>query len=139
MHSEREGHPGVDSGVGSRVGSRVRRRWGWAIVRGRSMEQGLRDGDRLLVRWGASPQIGDVVVARFPDGTLAVKRAAERRTTRTGAPGWWLLSDNPGEGVDSRHRGVVPAEDVLAVARRLVRRCRIRHIPSPASSVAPPV
>jgi hypothetical protein len=100
------------------------------------MEPGMRDGDRLLVRWGATPQARDVVVARFVDGTLAVKRAAERRTTRTGAPGWWLLSDNADEGVDSRHRGVVPAEDVLAVARWSVRGCRIGHIPKPTSSEA---
>ena len=45
------------------------------------------------------------------DGTLAVKRAVERR-----GPGWWLLSDNPDEGVDSRHRGPVPGDRVLAVA-----------------------
>ena len=38
---------------------------------------------------------GAVVLARFADGTLAVKRAVERRVTRTGAPAWWLLSDNP--------------------------------------------
>ena len=56
-----------------------------------------------------------MVVARFPDGTLAVKRAAERRTTRDGRPAWWLLGDNPG-GVDSRHRGPVPDADVLGVA-----------------------
>jgi hypothetical protein len=49
------------------------------------------------------------VVARFADGTLAVKRVAGRRTA-----GWWLLSDNPDQGVDSRHRG--PVRDVLAVA-----------------------
>ena len=58
------------------------------------------------------------MLARFPDGTLAVKRAAEQRETRTGEPGWWLLSDNPDEGVDSRHRGVVAADDVVAVVRR---------------------
>ena len=79
------------------------------------MEPVLRDGDRLLVRHGATPVAGDVVVARFVDGTLVVKRADGERSTRTGEPGWWLLSDNPDAGVDSRHRGVVPAEDVLAV------------------------
>jgi hypothetical protein len=56
------------------------------------MEPALREGDRLLVRYGATPREGQVVVARFADGTLAVKRAAERRTTRTGEPGWWLLT-----------------------------------------------
>jgi signal peptidase I len=75
----------------------------------------LRAGDRLLVSYRRTPRVGDVVVARFADGTVAVKRAAERRTTRTDAPGWWLLSDNPDAGVDSRHRGVVPDGDVMAV------------------------
>ena len=84
-------------------------------MHGASMEPALRDGDRLLVRHGATPSPGDVVVARFVDGTLAVKRADGRRSTRTGEPGWWLLSDNPEVGVDSRHRGVVPADEVLAV------------------------
>ena len=79
------------------------------------MEPTLRPGDRLLVRYDATVREGVLVLARFADGTLAVKRATERRTTRTGAAGWWLLSDNPAEGVDSRHRGVVAAEDVVAV------------------------
>ena len=92
-------------------------RWGLAVVRGRSMEPGLRDGDRLLVRYGAPVRPHDRVVVRFPDGTLAVKRAVEHRATRTGDPGWWVLSDNPDEGVDSRHRGVLPAGAVRAVVR----------------------
>ena len=75
----------------------------------------LAPGDRLLVSYRRSPRAGDVVVARLPDGTVAIKRATERRTTRTGEPGWWLLSDNPDEGVDSRHRGVIGERDVLAV------------------------
>jgi signal peptidase I len=92
-------------------------RWGLARVRGRSMTPTLREGDRLLVRYGARPRPGDVVVARFPDDTLTVKRAESPRETRTGEPGWWLTSDNPGEGVDSRHRGVFAAEAVLGVVR----------------------
>ena len=68
----------------------------------------LRPGDRLLVSYAREAREGDLVVARLPDGTVAVKRAAERRTTSAGRPGWWLLSDNPAEGVDSRHRGPVP-------------------------------
>ena len=72
-------------------------------------------GDRLLVSYARQVREGDLVVARLPDGTVAVKRAVERRTTSAGRPGWWLLSDNPAEGVDSRHRGPVPAEDVIAV------------------------
>ena len=79
------------------------------------MQPVLVDGDRLLVRWGATVRPGAVVVARFADGTLAVKRAADRRTTSDGRPAWWLLGDNP-DGVDSRHRGPVPDGDVLGVA-----------------------
>jgi phage repressor protein C with HTH and peptisase S24 domain len=75
----------------------------------------LRPGDRLLVRYAAPVTPGRLVLARLADGSLVVKRAAEARETRTGAAGWWLLSDNPREGVDSRHRGVVAARDVLAV------------------------
>jgi signal peptidase I len=88
-----------------------------AVVHGRSMEPTLRDGDRLLVSYAAAPAAGDVVLARFPDGTVAVKRAVERRALRTGGPGWWLLSDNPVDGVDSRHRGPVADEAVLGVVR----------------------
>ncbi len=77
----------------------------------------LREGDLLLVRYDAAPRPGDLVVARFADGTVAVKRAVEERRTRSGAAGWWLLSDNPDAGVDSRHRGPVDAADVLAVVR----------------------
>ncbi|GGD28838.1 S24 family peptidase [Nocardioides daphniae] len=91
-------------------------RVGLARVRGDSMRPSLRAGDWLLVHHGAAVRPGAVVVARFADGTLVVKRAAEARRTRVDAPGWWLLSDDPGVGVDSRHRGTVPADDVLGVA-----------------------
>ena len=67
------------------------------------------------MRYAAPVTVGRLVLARFPDGTLAVKRVAEARATRTGRPGWWLLSDNPEAGVDSRHRGVIADEDVVAV------------------------
>lgn len=84
---------------------------GWVIVRGRSMLPALRDGDRLLVRRGRAPRAGDVVLARLCDGTLVVKRVAERRTA-----GWWLLSDNAAEGLgDSRAWGAVPDDDLLGV------------------------
>ena len=79
------------------------------------MEPTLGDGDRLLVSYRRAVRPGDLVVARLADGTVAVKRATERRTTRDGSPAWWLLSDNPDEGVDSRHRGPVAEADVIAV------------------------
>jgi nickel-type superoxide dismutase maturation protease len=83
---------------------------GLAVVRGDSMRPTLAAGDRLLVRHRRLPRPGEVVVVRFADGTVAVKRAVEQR-----AGGWWLLSDNPAEGVDSRHRGAVPEGDVVGV------------------------
>jgi phage repressor protein C with HTH and peptisase S24 domain len=101
--------------------------FGFALVGGDSMRPGLAPGDRLLVRYGARVRPGAVVLARFADGTLAVKRAVEQRVTRTGPPGWWLLSDNPAAGVDSRHRGPVPEPDVIAVALvRVWPRPRVR-------------
>ncbi len=75
----------------------------------------LAPGDLLLVRYAATVRPGCLVVAKFPDSTVAVKRAVERRTTHSGAAAWWLLSDNPDEGVDSRHRGPIPDRDVIAV------------------------
>jgi len=79
------------------------------------MQPTLTPGDRLLVSYRRTPRPGDLVVARFADGTVAVKRAVERRTTRSGAAGWWLLSDSPDDGVDSRHRGPAADDDVIAV------------------------
>ena len=75
----------------------------------------LEPGDRLLLSYRRAVLPGTLVVARFVDGTVAVKRAGERRTTRSGEPAWWLVSDNPDEGVDSRHRGPVADRDVIAV------------------------
>ena len=89
----------------------------------------LAEGDRVLVRYGARVRPGALVLARFPDGAVVVKRAAERRTTASGAAGWWLVSDNPGAGVDSRHRGPVRAEDLLAVVRgRIWPPPGVRHL-----------
>ena len=86
-------------------------RLGLARVHGRSMLPTLCAGDRLLVRYDVLPRAGQVVVVRFPDGTLAVKRA----TVRDGA-GWWVERDNPREGTDSATVGTIPDNDVLAVA-----------------------
>lgn len=115
-------------------------RWGTARVDGPSMLPTLRPGDLLLLRYGASPRPGAVVVARFGGGVVVVKRAVERRTRFDGSPGWWLRGDATDEEaaaagavgpvVDSRRRGPVADEEVLAVAtarlwprpRRLVRR-----------------
>jgi hypothetical protein len=79
------------------------------------MRPGLRPGDRLLVDYRRTPVPGDTVVVRLPGRPVSVKRAAERRTTELGEPGWWLLSDARDRGTDSRTYGAVAESDVLAV------------------------
>ncbi len=96
-------------------------RVGMAVVRGRSMQPTLRDGDRLLVRHGATPKVGDLAVVRLPEGVVAIKRV-----TRREPGGWWVERDNPEEGVDSWSIGAVPDADLVAVAI-----CRIWPRPRP--------
>ena len=105
------------------------RRLGLAVVRGRSMEPTLYDGDRLLVLHGAPPRRGRLAVVRLPGGVVAVKRAVRREPE-----GWWVERDNPRAGVDSWTVGAVPERDVLGrVLLRLPRRSgrgpRTRHLP----------
>ena len=95
------------------------RRLGLAVVRGRSMQPTLQDGDRLLVLHGASPRAGRLVVVRLPEGVVAVKRAVAHE-----AAGWWIERDNPREGVDSWLVGAIPDHDVLA---RVL--CRVWPLP----------
>ncbi|HRD59678.1 MAG TPA: S24/S26 family peptidase [Nocardioides sp.] len=105
-------------------------RWGVAVVSGDSMRPALRAGDRLLVDYRRTPAPGDVVIARTPGRPVLIKRASQRRTTELGEPGWWLLSDAPDHGTDSRTFGVVAASDVLAVVvRRIWPLVRRRPVP----------
>ncbi len=85
-------------------------RWGLVVVRGRSMEPTLRDGDRLLVRYGAAPVVGKLAVVRLPDRPLSIKRLTSRETD-----GWWVERDNPAEGVDSWLLGAVADANVVAM------------------------
>jgi phage repressor protein C with HTH and peptisase S24 domain len=110
-------------------------RWGFARVANRSMRPTLEPGDRLLLDYRRRPVAGDLVVARLPGGVVAVKRAAERRRTDLGEPGWWLLSDNAAEGADSRRYGAVSEADVMAVVRRRIWPLRRRR-PVPDSTGA---
>jgi hypothetical protein len=88
------------------------RRWGFAVVRGRSMQPTLHDGDRLLVRYGAVPRAGQLVLVRLRDRPgLSVKRVGW-----ADSDGWWIERDNPAEGVDSWQVGPVPSHSVTAVA-----------------------
>lgn len=89
--------------------ARARRRLGRVLVRGRSMEPTLYDGDHLLVVYGGRPRPGRLAVVRLPGAPLSVKRLS----FRNGA-GWWVERDNPAEGVDSWQVGAVPDVDVVA-------------------------
>ena len=98
---------------------------GRVVVRGRSMEPTLRDGDHLLVRWGGRPRKGRLVVVQWPDRPLSVKRAAHRDDG-----GWWVERDNPLEGTDSWSAGPLTDEQVLGVV--LLRLWPLRRRPSGA-------
>lgn len=78
------------------------------------MVPALRPGDFLLVRWGARPRPGDVVVLALPDRPLGIKRLIGQ------VPGgWWVEGDNPAASTDSRTFGPVPD---AAVRGRVVLR-----------------
>ncbi|MEV3920161.1 nickel-type superoxide dismutase maturation protease [Actinomadura coerulea] len=96
-------------------------------VTGDSMLPGLRPGDWLVVRDGARPAPGDVVVAEHPErrGLLIVKRVAHRT-----ADGWWLESDN------QRARGRQDSWDFGPVPDTLLRgRVIARYWPRPGTSM----
>lgn len=122
--------------------------FGLARVSGPSMVPTYRDGDLLLVRYGARTvarlRAGAVVVARDPRRTdlLIVKRAVRREggdlgggvnggvngeanggaDGRSAGAGWWLLADNEFALGDSRQFGAVAPELVLGrVVGRLWR------------------
>jgi phage repressor protein C with HTH and peptisase S24 domain len=110
----------------------MRRKFGFALVRGRSMEPTLHEGDRLLVLYGARPHKGKLAIVRLPNDSkgaprpLAVKRLSRRDPA--GGDGWWVERDNPKEGLDSWAAGVgaIPAAGILArVLLRLPDRLRI--------------
>ena len=85
-------------------------RLGFAIVRGSSMTPTLHDGDRLLVRYGATPVVGQIAVVRFSDGVVAVKRLDHQSLD-----GWWVARDNALEGRDSWSGGAIAEDGVLAL------------------------
>jgi phage repressor protein C with HTH and peptisase S24 domain len=89
-------------------------RWAVRVVRGRSMQPTLQDGDRLLVQLDAAAHVGVLVVVRLPGGRPeAVKRVLHREA----GGGWWVERDNPAEGVDSWLVGAIADDDVLGVVR----------------------
>ena len=83
-------------------------------VAGDSMLPALKDGDLVLIDPHADPAVGDIVLARHPfkQSVKIIKRIAEI------LPGekYFLLSDNPDEGTDSRSFGAISAKDILGKA-----------------------
>jgi len=82
------------------------------------MEPTLVEGDRLLVRYGADVAPGDVAVAQFPDGVVAVKRVLAEERHHSGDEAWLLGSDNA--DAPGARRAPVRKAAVLAVVRARV-------------------
>jgi phage repressor protein C with HTH and peptisase S24 domain len=89
-------------------------RWRRVAVRGPSMSPALRDGDVVVVRFGAAVRPGDAVLVRWASrpGQLSVKRAV-----RAAGGGWWVRGDNAFGSTDSDVLG--PAQVVAVVRARL--------------------
>ncbi len=91
---------------------------GLARVVGRSMEPTLREGDLLLVLWGARPKLGRIALVRLPrDEHGAPRPISVKRISGTDPQDpsrWWVERDNPRVGVDSWLVGSIAREDVLA-------------------------
>ena len=73
-------------------------RYGLAIVRGRSMLPTLHDGDRLLVRYGAVPRPGDLVLVRLPADDSGARVPWRSSEPREGAVGMVGGARQPGRG-----------------------------------------
>lgn len=97
-------------------------------VVGGSMSPALREGDLVLVRWGAPAKPGAVVVASFPDAPAVL---VVKRVLRVDAAGAWLVGDNVGESDDSRLRGAIPLD---AVRGRVLFRWRRARQPRASSA-----
>ena len=99
----------------------MRPRLSTVLVKGPSMVPALRDDDVVLVRWGAVPRPGQVVLVKWASrpGQLSVKRASHEVDG-----GWHVVGDNPYASTDSEHLG--PAEVLGVVKARLWPRPRLR-------------
>lgn len=75
----------------------------------RSMEPSIRDGAYLILNcWHSTLRVGEVVVARSPDGTTVVKRIA-----KIGGRSLFLVGDNAQKSIDSRKFGWIGREKVV--------------------------
>lgn len=79
-------------------------------VAGPSMQPSLPDGSTVLVKPGASPNVGDVVLVRHPaDSTLRILKRVDHMTS----DGRFFLVGDAGASTDSRDFGPVPPERIL--------------------------
>jgi SOS-response transcriptional repressor LexA len=103
--------------------------WQRVRVSGPSMSPTLRDGDVVIVRYGAPPRPGDVVLAKYRD---LPDRHVLKRVVRPEGDGWWLASDNTAAGGDSSVHGAgdVLARVVLRWRRGAVLPRRVRREPA---------
>ena len=96
----------------------TRHGWGLVLVRGRSMLPTFGGRRRFaLVRYGQTPQVGDIAVVDRPDrpGFRVIKRITDHD-----AAGWWVESDNretTAVQADSWQFGHVQDEQILGIVR----------------------
>jgi len=94
---------------------------GRVVVEGDSMMPTLRAGDRCIVKWGQTAQVGDIVVARRPDRPELI---VVKRVSAIEPDGHWLEGDNTKGSHDSWVFGPVASAGILAVVT-------YRYWPSP--------
>lgn len=88
---------------------------------GLSMIPTYAPGERLLIRYGAGFEVGDVVVLRHMD------RIEIKRVKSLNADGVWVEGDNDPVSTDSRSYGSVPTQAIIGkVVYRFPRFLRSR-------------
>ncbi len=75
------------------------------------MSPTLAPGDVLVVSTLAHPDAGDLVLVKWADRPLAVKRLMRREASG----GWWVERDSRTAGIDSFSHGEVPPDGLHAV------------------------
>ena len=89
---------------------------GFAVVEGLSMVPAYAPGERVIVKYGASYEVGDVVLVDFKD-RIDIKRVKEISGDQV-----FIEGDNTAVSVDSRQYGAVKNTRVIAkVIYRLPR------------------
>jgi nickel-type superoxide dismutase maturation protease len=90
-------------------------------VEGNSMLPTLKHGEEVLVKFGKTFQVGDIVFAKHPykQSAKMIKRIEKISTSGK----LFLIGDNPSESTDSRSFGEISAEEIIGkVVCRLSRK-----------------